>query len=119
MNTDQTIPGWDVLELKRRLDAGESLAVLDVREPFERDYGALALPGSAIDLHIPLDQIPEHLEDLRQAVNGRPLVVYCHHGVRSLAVAQWLHRQGFSDVNNLEGGIDAWSLAIDPAVARY
>ena len=51
--------------------------------------------------------------------SGRPLIVYCHHGVRSLATARWLVAQGIPDVANLEGGIDAWSRTVDPAVPRY
>lgn len=64
-------------------------------------------------------QVPAQLETLRQAAARGPLVVYCHHGVRSLAVAEWLAERGLSGIANLTGGIDAWSLEADASVPRY
>lgn len=108
-------------ELKRRLDAGERLTLLDVREPFERDFCAIPAPARVRDLHLPLGLVGEQVESLRQAVapGVDPLVVYCHHGVRSLMAARWLSAQGFAGVLNLDGGIDAYSLEADPGVPRY
>jgi rhodanese-related sulfurtransferase len=106
-------------DLRSLLDAGEPVVVLDVREQDEREYCSIALPASAADLHVPIGHIPDLFDELSRVVSGRPLVVYCHHGVRSLATARWLAERGLADVANLEGGIDAWSLAIDPEVPRY
>ncbi|RUL87758.1 rhodanese-like domain-containing protein [Tautonia sociabilis] len=110
---------WPPEELRRRLDASEPLVVLDVREPEERLLSAIPLPPSVLDLHVPIGHVPERLDALREVVAGRPLVIYCHHGVRSLATARWLADRGMADVVNLEGGIDAWSTAVDPGVPRY
>lgn len=100
-------------ELRERLDCGEPLILLDVREDDERAYCAIAAGG----LHVPLRQVPAELETIRAA--GAPLVVYCHHGVRSMTAAAWLAQQGIAPVYNLQGGIDAWSTRVDPSVPRY
>ena len=110
---------WSPDDLKRRLDAGEPFVLLDVREVDERQYCAIPVPPSVPDLHVPIGEIPDHVDTLRQAIGDRPLVIYCHHGVRSLATARWLADRGLSLVINLEGGIDAWSLMVDPTVPRY
>jgi len=115
----QDVATWTVVELKGRLDRGEPITVLDVREDDERDSCAIALPPTARDLHIPMRDVSERFEDVRAAVGPDPLVVYCHHGVRSLSVANWLARQGLGGVHNLSGGIDAWSKDVDPSVPRY
>ena len=62
-------------------------------------------------------QIPSHLDELQAAVARGPLVVYCHHGVRSMAVAEWLAERGLAGILNLQGGIDAWSSEVDPGAA--
>jgi rhodanese-related sulfurtransferase len=85
--------------------------VLDVREPDEREAARIE-PS----VHIPMQEIPSRLSEFPR---DRPLVVYCHHGRRSAMVAGYLEHAGFSDVSNLTGGIDAWSLRVDPAVPRY
>ena len=110
---------WSPEDLRRRLDEGESLVVLDVREDDERRYSTIPLPPIVEDLHIPIGHVSNELDAIRQAVTGRSLVIYCHHGIRSLATARWLAEQGLLDVINLEGGIDAWSMVIDPSVPRY
>ena len=97
-------------ELKRRVDAGEGIAILDVREPWEHEI--CAIPGARL---IPMDELPARVRELDRT---REIVVHCHHGQRSAAVVQWLRRQGIPAVN-LQGGIDAWSLDVDPAVSRY
>jgi len=114
--------GWaeiSVQELKRRLDGGEALVVLDVREPVERDFCAIPVPPTARDLHIPMNALPGRLEEIREACRSSPLVVYCHHGVRSRQVTAWLSHSGIPGVANLEGGIDDWSVDVDPGVPRY
>ena len=69
---------------------------------------------------IPMREIPERLADLRAAYGaGQPLACLCHHGMRSLQVANYLAQNGFGEVVNLQGGIDAWSQQVDPSVARY
>ncbi|QDV35237.1 rhodanese-like domain-containing protein [Tautonia plasticadhaerens] len=106
-------------DLRRRLEAGDPVVVLDVREEEERRFCSIPLPGSATDLHVPIGHVPDLIDELRRVISGRSLFVYCHHGVRSLATARWLAEQGLADVANLEGGIDAWSSSVDPGVPRY
>ena len=98
-------------ELKARLDAGERLVVLDVREPDEVAIGRIA--GA---VHIPMNEVPQRLAELDPEA---PIVAYCHHGMRSHAVGSWLLTQGFAEVYNLNGGIDAWATAVEPGMARY
>lgn len=107
------------VELKQRLDAGEALILLDVREPFERAFCTLPTPSRGLDLHVPMRTIPERLDAIRDAARQGPLVVYCHHGVRSLTACRWLAAQGVSGVHNLDGGIDAYAIEADPGVPRY
>jgi rhodanese-related sulfurtransferase len=100
-----------VAELKRRRDAGEGLMLLDVREPSEVARASVA--GATV---IRMGEVPLHLAELP---HERPIVVMCHHGGRSANVTHFLNANGFPNAVNLDGGIDAWSLEIDPAVARY
>jgi adenylyltransferase/sulfurtransferase len=90
-----------------------SLVLLDVRQSFEHTIAAL--PGSVL---IPLNELGSRVSEL-SVLAGAQVVVYCHHGIRSLTAAALLERYGFRDVASLAGGIDAWSLRIDPGVARY
>lgn len=106
-------------ELKARAEAGEAIVLLDVREPFERDFCALPSPKRGLDLHIPMGSLAASLEEIREAASQGPLVIYCHHGVRSLMVGHWLVGQGISDVYNLDGGIDAFATEVDPTLPRY
>ena len=85
--------------------------LLDVREPWE--YAQVHVEGS---LHIPMAQVPERLGELDPAAQ---YVVMCHHGGRSQRVGDFLASQGYAQVANLAGGIDAWALALDPNLARY
>jgi rhodanese-related sulfurtransferase len=107
------------LSLRGRLDAGEALTLLDVREPHERDFCSIRVARNIMDMHIPMREIPARLEEIRTALARGPLVIYCHHGVRSMAVAEWLSEQGIGGIMNLRGGIDAWSLEADTSVRRY
>jgi rhodanese-related sulfurtransferase len=105
--------------LRERIQSGEQLTLVDVREPHERSLCAIAVPGSVSDLFIPMREIPPQFEVLKEALRRGPLVVYCHHGIRSRAVAEWLADRGLAGIMNLGGGIDAWSREADPAVPRY
>ena len=99
-------------ELKRMLDAGAPVVLLDVRQPEE--HAICALPGSVL---IPLGELPARAQEVEP---GESLVVvYCHHGVRSLSGAAILGAAGLPNVASLAGGIDAWSQLVDPAVPRY
>lgn len=89
----------------------EGALLLDVREPFELELSAVA--GCR---HIPMRQIPESLPDLPR---DRPILVFCKVGGRSLRVTQFLRANGFEQVSNVAGGIDAWAEQVDPSLPRY
>ena len=101
-------------EVKRRLDAGEHMHLIDVREPVECATASIA--GTEL---IAMNTIPENLQRLEGLAEDAPLIVFCHHGVRSLTVVNWLRQQGVGACCSMSGGIDQWSLSIDPAVPRY
>ena len=101
------------------MEAGDAIALLDVREVDERLYARVPTPPGVVDLHIPLGELTSQWETVADACKGRTLVVYCHHGVRSMVAATWLARRGVSPVANMEGGIDQWSLRVDREVRRY
>jgi rhodanese-related sulfurtransferase len=98
-------------QLKSRLDAGEAIDIIDVREDWEVAQGMLA---NAI--HIPMDNIPDAVDQISRE---KPVVVMCHTGRRSEQVALWMDTEGFDNVLNLVGGIDQWSREIDPSLPRY
>lgn len=100
-------------DLAARLQAGEPTWLLDVRQPWEHEI--CALPGSVL---VPLSMLAARLEEL-QPPPGALVVAYCHHGIRSLSAAALLEQAGIHPVVSLHGGIDAWSLRIDPQVPRY
>ena len=100
-----------VQQLADRLAAGEPVCLIDVRQPWEHETAAL--PGSQL---IPLDQLATRVGEVRP--EGAPVVVYCHHGIRSLSAAALLEHLGLR-ASSLAGGIDAWSLHVDPRVPRY
>lgn len=85
--------------------------LLDVREPWE--FQVCSIAGSRL---VPMQTLPAQIEELDPA---KPIVCICHHGARSAQVAMWLWRQGFTDVYNLSGGVDAWARQIDPQMATY
>jgi rhodanese-related sulfurtransferase len=98
-------------ELAQRRNNSETLAVLDVREPWELDI--CRLPDS---IAIPLSTLPGRIDALPR---DNPLVVLCHHGMRSERAVQWLRANGFANAINLSGGIDAWARRIDPEMRTY
>jgi adenylyltransferase/sulfurtransferase len=102
-----------VAELRARLDAGGDLLLIDVREPHE--WEAARIEGARL---FPLGGFEGRLEELA-AWRERPIVVHCHHGGRSRRACELLLARGFSRVENLRGGIDAWSQEIDSSVPRY
>ena len=100
-------------ELQAHLARGDAVYLIDVREPWE--HQTAALPGSVL---VPLGQLGSRIADL-DPPDGALVVTYCHHGMRSLSAATLLERAGIGGVCSLIGGIDAWSVEIDPAVPRY
>jgi rhodanese-related sulfurtransferase len=96
--------------LKERLEAGDELELLDVREPWE--FGMARIEGSRL---IPMNALPERVAELDPAAET---VVICHHGARSAYVTRALERSGFPNVWNLEGGLDAYS-QVDDSIPRY
>ena len=105
------VPAISVHDLKRKRDAREAIQLIDVREPFE--FEIARIDGAKL---IPLGQLANRLHELKQ--NGQT-VVHCHTGMRSAQAVQMLRQSGFTNVYNLEGGIDAWANEIDPAVQKY
>lgn len=99
-------------ELARVLENGHAVHLIDVRQPWENQLAHL--PGSTL---IPLNELPQRCREITRDTN--PLVIYCHHGVRSLSAAHYLERLGYTNIQSLAGGIDAWSCEVDPTVPRY
>lgn len=104
------IPQLTVKELKRRIDAGEEIFILDVREPWE--YKIAQIGGKLI----PQNEVPQRLAEIDRE---REVIVQCHSGIRSQRVAEFLKQQGYSKVVNLAGGITAWANEIDPKMQKY
>jgi adenylyltransferase/sulfurtransferase len=92
---------------------GESFLLLDVREPDEAERACI--DGSTL---VPVGELAERLAEL-EPWRDRPIVVYCHHGSRSERAARLLLEAGFRRVESLDGGIEGWSLTVDPDVPRY
>ena len=103
----------DCFAVKQLLDDDQQLTLLDCRELDEYEY--VHLSGAQL---IPMQELPQRSHELGEDT-GQRIVVYCHHGQRSLMVAQWLRDQGWRGAQSMAGGIDAWSLHIDPSRARY
>jgi rhodanese-related sulfurtransferase len=102
-----------VQQLAERMAAGEPVCLVDVRQPWEHETAAL--PGSQL---VPLDQLTTRAGEIRPD-DGALVVVYCHHGIRSQSGTALLQHLGLANVVSLAGGIDAWSLHIDPRLPRY
>jgi rhodanese-related sulfurtransferase len=103
----------NVRDLSAKLAAKEPVYLVDVRQPWEHETAAL--PNSLL---VPLNELVGRMDEVRPPRNAL-VVVYCHHGIRSLSGAALLENAGFKIVASLAGGIDAWSLQIDPNVPRY
>ena len=98
-------------DLKARLDAPNAPVLLDVRQDWETQL--CRLPNA---VHIPIEELELRVEELDAKDE---IVVYCHSGVRSAAVAEYLRSLGFAKVSNLTGGVDSWARVIDPSMRRY
>ena len=113
------VPGLSVQELAAKLKNNDDFILLDVREPFELaranlGHGVLLAPLSEL-----AQQGPDALPGAVTADKEAEIVVMCHHGNRSAQVTAWLLQQGWVHVFNLDGGIDAYAIAIDASVGRY
>jgi len=104
------IPQISVKELKQRIDAGEDLFILDVRQPFE--YQIANIGGKLI----PMSEVPSRLAEIDR---NREIVVHCKLGISSQKVAEFLAQAGYANVKSLAGGIRAWADQIDPKMAKY
>lgn len=98
-------------EVKQRLERGDKFLLVDVREQWE--YDTCRIEGAKL---VPLSTLPASLAALEQAED---VVVYCHHGMRSLDATVWLRGQGIEKARSMSGGIERWSAEIDPRVPRY
>ena len=105
----------DLAAWLQSLPADAKPVVLDVREPWELQTASVQATGFTL-LAIPMNSVPVHLAELNP---DQPIACLCHHGARSQRVALFLEHNGFSQLVNIAGGIDAWSAELDPAVPRY
>ena len=103
----------DVATVRDWLSSRPDVALLDCREPSEAETASIE--GATL---IPMSQWSEAGPKL-DALRGKHVVVHCHHGGRSLRVAQWMRANGFPNAQSMAGGIDAWSEQVDPSVPRY
>ncbi len=108
-------PEWEVhpLDVHKMKTSGTEIFILDVRQ--QKEWDIARIDGALL---IPLDQLPQRFAEL-ESRRDKPIVVHCHHGVRSLRAAAWLRQAGFTQVKSMAGGIDAWSLLVDQTVCRY
>jgi rhodanese-related sulfurtransferase len=114
------LPEVSAKELSGWLETRPEIILLDVREPYE--FPRARMPDQRV-LHAPLSELarksdaalPEKLKESQSA----PVVVFCHHGIRSAQVAAWLLSLGWKDVYNLAGGIDAYARTVDPSISLY
>jgi len=107
-------PG-DLSDWLEKMKAYGQPLVLDVREPYELQQASIKADGFEL-VHIPMGVIPPRLNELDPS---RPVACMCHHGGRSMQVAAFLENRGFKFVANISGGINAWSMQVDPGVPRY
>ena len=103
----------DCAAVQQRLQTGDEFLLLDCRESEEHAIGVIE--GACL---LPMSELQERQQELAGR-EGDGIVVYCHLGMRSAQVATWLRQQGFSRAQSMTGGVEQWSLQIDPAVARY
>lgn len=100
-------------EAKQKLDSGEAVLV-DVREAAE--YQVAKIDGAEL---VPMNTVPQRLQHLEGLAGEKLLVIHCHHGMRSLSVVNWLRQQGVEQCVSMAGGIELWSVQVDPTVPRY
>lgn len=101
-------------EVRQLLDSGEAVKLIDVREV--QEHQICRIEGAEL---IPMGTIPEQVSRLEAEADDARLVVFCHHGMRSLNVVSWLRGNGVENCVSMAGGIDAWSTLVDPSVPRY
>lgn len=100
-----------VMQAEELREKNPSIQFLDVREPEEVEIGHISKA-----IHIPLHFIPQNLKKIPKE---ETLIVYCHHGMRSLRAVEYLKAKGFDKAVNMAGGIHEWSTKIDPSIATY
>ena len=110
------MPSSDSLQIepiavKQMLDRGEAVRLVDIRQGWE--HKICHIDGSLL---LPMDELPARVAELP---TDQPLIIVCHHGMRSFHATMWLRQHGFPQATNLAGGVDAWAEQIDPAMARY
>ena len=112
------------IDTARAGPAGSSAAlalpvVLDVREPWELQTASVTPDGFEL-VHIPMRDVAARVAELQERYGSdAPIACLCHHGMRSLQVANYLSQSGFTEVVNLQGGIDAWAKQLDSSVPVY
>ena len=111
--SDEGVPEITPTELRARLDRGDRVTIVDVREPWEWEIGNLGAHGARL---VPLNELPSRMDELNPEDE---LVMQCRSGARSARAAEFLRGQGFERVHNLEGGILRWSDEVDPSIPKY
>lgn len=111
MNRSTPIKQATPHDIKQRIDAGDDLLLIDVREPDELRIASVEGAHA-----YPMSQAMSWIDDLPR---DRELVIMCHHGSRSMQVASALAQRGHTNLTNMQGGIDAWSQQVDPSIRRY
>lgn len=100
-------------QVKARLEAGDKIMFLDCREPNE--HQTVSIKQAKL---LPMSEIQNRIGEL-EPHRADDIVIHCHHGGRSLRVANWLRQQGFAKAQSMAGGIDQWAIEIDPSLPRY
>ena len=113
------VPGLSVQEVAQKQKDGEDIILLDVREPHELLYATLGDSVLAAPLSRLARQGPEALPEAVLGNKEAEIVVICHHGNRSAQVTAWLQQQGWTNVINMDGGIDAYAIEVDASIGRY
>ncbi len=111
MSPNNSVNSLSPNDIKAVIETSPGCVLLDVRQAWEYDHAKIA--GSTL---IPLHELPSQIEQLN--LDAKTICI-CHHGMRSLQAAHFLLNSGFKEIYNLDGGIDAWSLNVDPSIPRY
>ena len=116
MATPLEIPPLAVKSLRDKAQSGggRKIELIDVRELAE--HATAAIDGAEL---IPMNTVPQRLQYLEGKADDATLVIFCHHGMRSLMVVNWLREQGVADCVSMSGGIDQWTSDVDASVPRY
>jgi rhodanese-related sulfurtransferase len=114
-STNPAFTQMSVEELANRLAVPEGLQLVDVREP--QEVAIAHIPGFA---NLPLSEYATWADQVQTRFDPQAeTIVLCHHGMRSAQMCQWLASQGFTNVKNVEGGIEAYAVVVDPSIPRY